>query len=160
MTTKEIERGRGTHFLSRAAGRTSQDTGRNRAREGHSHPVGRSGKDKSKLLKEIDRARDTHILSSAEGQVRTTKEAWRTRGTYILSGAEGGISQDTERNQRARGTHTLLSAEEGTRQDTKKTREIKRHSLPVQQGERDRSGQRKKPSQQGALTPCRAHREK
>jgi len=126
----------GTHSLSKAEERTSPDT------------------------EKIEIATVTHILTGTEGQVRTTKEAWRTRGTYILSGAEGGISQDTERNQRARGTHTLLSAEEGTRQDTKKTREIKRHSLPVQQGERDRSGQRKKPSQQGALTPCRAHREK
>ena len=98
MTTKEIERGRGTHFLSRAAGRTSQDTGRNRAREGHSHPVGRSGKDKSKLLKEIDRARDTHILSSA------------------------GTSQDTKWNRASKGLTPYQKQRNGLVRTPKKSR--------------------------------------
>ena len=58
-----------------------------------------------------------------------------------------------------RGTHSLLSVEGGTPQDAKRNQKIKRHSLPIQQGERDRSSHRKKPTEQGALTSCRAQRE-
>jgi len=79
-TLKETECARGTHELSSAQGGSSQDTERNRAHEGHSQTVERTGR-----------------------EVRTLKETEQVRGTHGLSSAQGGSSQDTERNQACEG---------------------------------------------------------
>jgi hypothetical protein len=56
----------------------------------------------------------------------------------------------------AKVTHLLSSAEQRNHQDGKRKPASKGHSHPVERRARDSSGQRKKASQRGALTPYRA----
>src|SRR6266850_1199483 len=78
---KEINCGRGTHFLSRAQGGSSQDT-------------------EEKLSA---RGALTSCRGHRDGQVRTLKEIDCGRGTHFLSRAQGWSSQDTERNRLQEG---------------------------------------------------------
>jgi len=119
-----------------------------------------------------------------EGQVRSSRESEQAKGTHFLSHAKGGATQDIERNrasergthfllsteggtirtpkqtERARGTYFLSSAEEGITQETKTNRASEGHSHTVKHRGRNKSGDRNKPSERGALTSCREQREK
>ena len=72
--------------------------------------------------------------------------------THQLGSAEGGTSQDSEKMRRARETHFLESAERRTCQNSERKQKSKWHSHPGEYKGRDKSGQRKKVCEQGALT--------
>jgi hypothetical protein len=65
--------------------------------------------------------------------VRTAKGSQLTRGAHLLSSADGGAGQDSKRKPASEG-----------------------HSRSVEDRAREWSEQRKKASQRGALTGCRA----
>ena len=67
-----------------------------------------------------------------EGQVRTQKETNQPRGTHFLETTKGETCQDTERSQPSKG-----------------------HSISGDHRGGDKSGHRKKPTKQGALTNWR-----
>jgi len=81
----------------------------------------------------------TDWRSQREGHVRTQKETNQPRGTHILEITERGTYQDTERNQPSKG-HSQAGDHTGRG--------------------RDKSGHRKKPTKQGALTNWRPQRER
>ena len=60
---------------------------------------------------------------------------------------------------RASSTHILEMASGGTSQDTERMRPSEGHSLPEDGIGRDKSGHRKHPTERGALTSWRRHRE-
>jgi len=136
-TWKETDQARGTHSLETTKGGTSQDMERNQLSKGHSQTGDRIGRNKSgHREKQTEQGALTSWRPHWEGQVRTQKETDRERGTHSLETRKGGASQDTERNQPTKG-----------------------HSLPGDRIRRDKSGHRKKPAWQGALTLWRPHRE-
>src|SRR6267142_1062820 len=85
-TLKETEHARGTHSLSSAQGGSSQDTERNRACEGHSLSIERTGTVKSGHQKKPSaRGALTNYRAQREDQVRTLTETEYARGTHSLS---------------------------------------------------------------------------
>ena len=110
---------------------------RNQPREGHS----RTGDGRGRGLsghgkKPTERGALTLWRRQSESLVGTRKEANRARGTHSLETAEGRTCQDMERNHPSDA-----------------------HSLPVDGRGRDLSGQGKKPTDRGALTPWTWQRE-
>jgi len=134
---KEIDRARGTHRLETAEGGTSQDTERKQPTKAHSPTGDGRGRDKSGHGKKAtDQGTLTFWRWQREGQVRTRKESDRLRHTHFLEMAEGGTSQDTERKRPTEG-----------------------HSQTGDGRGRDKSGHRKKVTNQGTLTFWRWQRE-
>src|SRR6267142_1418960 len=95
-----------------------------------------------------------------KGYVRIPKENEKATGTHSLSSTEGGNIRTPKQTERARGTYFLSSAEEGITQETKTNRASEGHSHTVKHRGRNKSGDRNKPSERGALTSCREQREK
>jgi hypothetical protein len=136
-TTKETRLARGTHILSSAERGTAQDSARKSASEEHSRPVQRRARDWSGQQNNANqRGGLTFCRAQSDGLVRTATESQPARGTHPLSGAERGTGQDSERKPASDG-----------------------HSRTVEHRARSWSGQRKKASQRGAFTFCRAQNE-
>ena len=153
-------RPRGTHQLKMASGGTGQDTERIRPSEGHSLPEDGIGRDKSGHRKNpTERGALTNWRQHREGQVRTRKESDRARGTHELETALGGTSQNTERIRPSKGHSHPGDGIGGTSQDMERIRSSKGHS-PTEDGiGKDKSGHGKTPTERGALTLWRRHRE-
>src|SRR5580698_8158487 len=108
-----------------------------RPSEAHSPTGDRIGRDKSGHGKNpTERGALTLWRPHREGQVRTRKESDRARRTHGLETASGGTSQDTER-----------------------IRPTEAHSRTGDRIGRDKSGHGKNPTDRGALTNWRPHRE-
>ena len=120
-----------------ASRESCQDTERNRPSQAHSPTGDDIERDSSGHRKKpTDRGALTLWRWHREGLVRTQRETDRSRRTHILEMASGGTRQDTERN-----------------------RPVKAHSHPGDSIGRNSSGHRKKPTEQGALTFWKRHRE-
>jgi uncharacterized protein (UPF0548 family) len=94
-----------------------------------------------------------------EGQVRTQKESDCARGAHQLETTSGGTSQEQKESNRVRHTHSLDTTSGGTSQDMERIQPSKVHSRPGDRIGRDKSGHRKNPTEQGALTIWRPHQE-
>ena len=124
-------------MLETASGGTCQDTEKHQPTEAHSPSGDGRGRDLSgDGKKPTDRGTLTSWRQNREGQVRTQKKTNRAKYTHFLEKVERGTCQDMERNR-------LTEA----------------HSHPGDGIGRDLSGHRKKPTDQGALTSWRQHRE-
>ena len=120
-----------------ASGGTSQDTETIPPSEGHSHTGDGIGSDKSGHRNNpTERGELTLWRRHREGQVKTQKQSHRARGTHILETASGGTGQDTE----------TIPPSEG-------------NSHPGDGIGGDRSEHRNNPTERGALTLWRRHRE-
>jgi hypothetical protein len=75
--------------------------------------------------------------------------------THVRWGLEGGRYRDSEIKPAGKSTHDLCKAERGTRQESERKPVRKRNSRPVEWSGSDKSGQFKKATDQGVLTPCR-----
>ena len=136
-TQKQSHSVRGTHILETASGGISQDTETIPPSEGHSLPGDGIGRDKSGHRDNpTKRGALTLWRRYREGQFRTQKQSHRARGTHILETAVGGTGQDTE----------TIPPREG-------------HSLSEDSIRMDKSGHRNNPTERGALTSWRRHRE-
>ena len=142
-----------------------------------------------KTSKRSERAGALTFCPAQEGQVRIPRGSERTRGTHLLSSADEGTCQNTmnkrgcegrllpikrrgeghvrnpRESEKAKDTHSLSSAEGRSNQKTERERESEGHSLPVERRTRerrtrDRSENQEKARERGALTNCRAYRDK
>ena len=139
LSGKETDRAslRCTHILETASGGTCQNTERNRTSEAHSQAGDGMGRDSSGRRKRpTEQGSLTSWRQHREGLIRTQKETDRARHTHILETASRESCQDTERNRPSQA-----------------------HSPTGDDIERDSSGHRKKPTEPGALTSWRQHRE-
>jgi hypothetical protein len=128
------------------------------ASEGGSRAVEGGRKDKSGQRKKVrERGELTLCRPTRVKQVRAAKNA-RGRGAHALSSATREISKGSKKSQQVRSTHQLLSAEGETCYDSKENPESEGHSHTVEHRGRDKSGQQKRSSGQGALTDCQMQR--
>jgi hypothetical protein len=78
-----------TYFLESEERRTSEDTDRMRAGEGHSLAGEHRPTDKLGHVKKVaERGGLTCYSAQTDGQVRTQKESSRARGTHLLESAD------------------------------------------------------------------------
>jgi hypothetical protein len=132
-----MKRLRGTHDLESAGGVGVSKYQKQATERGHSRTGECIGRDKSRHGNNpTERGSLTDCRPHREGQVRTRKESDRARRTHELETASGGTSQDTER-----------------------IRLSEAHSRTGDRIGRDKSGHGKNPTEQGALTNWRPHRE-
>ena len=160
-TQKESHQARATHILETAWGGTSQDTERILPSVGHSPTIDGIGRDTSGHRNDpTGQGALTFWRRHREGQVRTQKQFHQARGTHTLETASGGQSQETQKeSHQARGTHILETSSGVTGQHTEKVPPSKEHSHTGDGIMRDKSEHRKNPTEQGALTSWRQHRE-
>ena len=136
-TWKETNRPRRTYFLETAGGGTCQDMERNRPTEAHSLPGDGIGRNLSGHGKKPTKgSRLTFWRWQGEGLVRRWKKTDRPRHTHFLETVSGGTCQGTEGNQ-PREADSLSGDGRG----------------------KDLSEDGKKPTDRGALTNWRQHRE-
>jgi hypothetical protein len=104
---------------------------------------------------------------ASEGHSRTIKHgARRSSGQRNNTSKRGALTScraksegvvRTTKYQRVRGTHGLSSAERGYHQDSEIKPASERHSLSVECGTREPSGQRNKANKRGVLTSYRVY---
>ena len=164
-------------------GRDKSGHGKNPTEEGHLPTGDGVERDKSGHRKNPTE-RGVPVLTSwrrhQEGQVRTRKEFNRATDTYQLKTAPGGTTQNTERIQLSEGHshpgdvigrdksdtarfrpsegHSQTGDSIG-RENMERIQSGKRHSLPGDGIRRDKSKHGKNPTERGALTSWRRHRE-
>src|SRR6267142_2753079 len=89
----------------------------------------------------------TNWRAQMDGQVRAQKKSKQTRGTHFLRSKDGWTSKESKQ-----GALTNWSTDGQTSQDTERNQASEGHLLSREHRQTDKSGHKRKPSKQGALT--------
>ena len=159
-TRQQSDRAMGTHILETESGETGQNTETFQPSEGHSHTGRRHREGQVRTRKESDQARAlTYWKPHREGEVRTWKNPTEQGALTSWRPDRGDQVKTKKETERARGTHTLEARSGETSEDTQRNRPIEEHSPTGDHIGRDKSGHGKNPTERGALTNWRPHRE-